>query len=172
MSSHESNKTLTFTLQLSKFGQNCANFSKNLLKIHKIDQIHPNSVPLEEIRSWAESFDRLMKCNDGRKVFQDFLRCEYSEENILFWTACEELKAERDSKMIAIKARDIYEDYISILSSKEVGVRVWLALLVHLSFSLVFEVKSILFILSILFINVPPLMYKKNHKEKPTSAND
>lgn len=59
---------------------------------------------------------------DGRKVFQDFLRCEYSEENILFWTACEELKKERDSKSIAAKARDIYEDYISILSSKEVSV--------------------------------------------------
>lgn len=58
---------------------------------------------------------------DGRKIFQDFLRCEYSEENILFWIACEELKAERDSKNIATKARDIYEDYISILSAKEVS---------------------------------------------------
>lgn len=58
---------------------------------------------------------------DGRKVFQDFLRCEYSEENILFWAACEELKQEKDSKSVAAKARDIYEDYISILSSKEVS---------------------------------------------------
>ena len=28
----------------------------------------------------------------GRRVFREFLRCEYSEENILFWMACEELK--------------------------------------------------------------------------------
>jgi hypothetical protein len=28
----------------------------------------------------------------GRRVFREFLRCEYSEENILFWLACEELK--------------------------------------------------------------------------------
>lgn len=55
-------------------------------------------------------------------MFQDFLRCEYSEENILFWSACEELKKERDSKNVAAKARDIYEDYISILSSKEVSL--------------------------------------------------
>lgn len=80
------------------------------------------SMPIEEVRSWAESFDRLMKCENGRKIFQDFLRCEYSEENILFWTACEELKAEKDAKSIATKARDIYEDYISILSSKEVRI--------------------------------------------------
>lgn len=114
------------------------------------------SVPLEEIRMWGDSFDRLMKCPGkcpvfqhfdldrlirpllnctkkvtnklvailsigGRKIFQDFLRCEYSEENILFWIACEELKSEKDSKSIATKARDIYEDYISILSAKEVS---------------------------------------------------
>lgn len=57
----------------------------------------------------------------GRKVFQDFLRCEYSEENILFWIACEELKTEKDAKSVATRARDIYEDYISILSAKEVS---------------------------------------------------
>lgn len=62
-----------------------------------------------------------MVMSDGRKVFQDFLRCEYSEENILFWIACEELKSEKDAKHVATKARDIYEDYISILSAKEVS---------------------------------------------------
>lgn len=56
----------------------------------------------------------------GRKVFRDFLRCEYSEENILFWLACEELKKESNPDVVEEKARFIYEDYISILSPKEV----------------------------------------------------
>lgn len=56
----------------------------------------------------------------GRKIFRDFLRCEYSEENILFWLACEELKQETNPEAIEEKARYIYEDYISILSPKEV----------------------------------------------------
>lgn len=56
----------------------------------------------------------------GRKVFRDFLRREYSEENILFWLACEELKKETNPEAIEEKARFIYEDYISILSPKEV----------------------------------------------------
>lgn len=56
----------------------------------------------------------------GRQVFREFLRCEYSEENILFWLACEELKKENNSDLIEEKARHIYEDYISILSPKEV----------------------------------------------------
>lgn len=58
----------------------------------------------------------------GRKVFRDFLRCEYSEENILFWLACEELKRESSPEVVEEKARIIYEDYISILSPKEVSM--------------------------------------------------
>lgn len=77
---------------------------------------------LDEIRSWGKSFDKLMRSSGGRKIFRDFLRCEYSEENILFWLACEELKKETNADAIEEKARFIYEDYISILSPKEVIV--------------------------------------------------
>ncbi|KAI5643259.1 regulator of G protein signaling domain-containing protein [Phthorimaea operculella] len=77
---------------------------------------------LEEIRSWGQSFDRLMRSAAGRKVFRDFLRGEYSEENIMFWLACEELKRETDPDAVEEKARFIYEDYISILSPKEVSL--------------------------------------------------
>lgn len=77
---------------------------------------------LEEIRSWGKSFDKLMRSSGGRKVFRDFLRREYSEENILFWLACEELKKETNPEAIEEKARFIYEDYISVLSPKEVFI--------------------------------------------------
>ena len=58
----------------------------------------------------------------GRKVFRDFLRSEFSEENILFWLACEELKKESSQEIVEEKARLIYEDYISILSPREVSL--------------------------------------------------
>ena len=58
----------------------------------------------------------------GRKVFREFLRSEYSEENMLFWLACEELKQEQNPEGVEEKARLIYEDYISILSPKEVSM--------------------------------------------------
>lgn len=77
---------------------------------------------LEEIRSWGKSFDILMRSPAGRQVFGDFLRCEYSEENILFWLACEDLKKECNPDAVEEKARIIYEDYISILSPKEVSL--------------------------------------------------
>lgn len=63
-----------------------------------------------------------MRSPGGRKIFRDFLRCEYSEENILFWLACEELKKQTNPEAIEEKARFIYEDYISILSPKEVSL--------------------------------------------------
>lgn len=62
----------------------------------------------------------MMNSPAGRNLFRDFLRTEYSEENLLFWLACEDLKNEQNKKQIEEKARNIYEDYISILSPKEV----------------------------------------------------
>ncbi|XP_026877417.1 regulator of G-protein signaling 19 isoform X4 [Electrophorus electricus] len=77
---------------------------------------------VEEMKQWAQSFDKLMKNPAGRNVFREFLRTEYSEENMLFWLACEDLKKEINKSAIEEKARMIYEDYISILSPKEVSL--------------------------------------------------
>ncbi|VVC26974.1 Hypothetical protein CINCED_3A017987 [Cinara cedri] len=78
--------------------------------------------PLDEIRSWSKSFDRLLRCPVGKAIFREFLRCEYSEENIMFWSAVEELKKESNTAILEEKSRSIYEDYISILSPKEVSL--------------------------------------------------
>nr|XP_023419206.1 regulator of G-protein signaling 20 isoform X2 [Cavia porcellus] len=77
---------------------------------------------LEEVSAWARSFDNLMVTPAGRNAFRQFLRTEFSEENMLFWMACEELKKEANKNIIEEKARIIYEDYISILSPKEVSL--------------------------------------------------
>lgn len=63
-----------------------------------------------------------MKSPVGRAVFREFLKCEYSEENMLFWLACEDLKKDNNPEVVEEKARLIYEDYISILSPKEVNL--------------------------------------------------
>ncbi|XP_004435759.1 PREDICTED: regulator of G-protein signaling 20 isoform X1 [Ceratotherium simum simum] len=80
------------------------------------------SPTLEEASAWAQSFDKLMLTPAGRNAFREFLRTEFSEENMLFWMACEELKKEANKNSIEEKARIIYEDYISILSPKEVSL--------------------------------------------------
>lgn len=61
-----------------------------------------------------------MCCPAGRNSFRQFLRTEFSEENMLFWLACDEFRKETNKSVVEEKARVIYEDYISILSPKEV----------------------------------------------------
>ncbi|XP_073487703.1 regulator of G-protein signaling 20 isoform X2 [Aquarana catesbeiana] len=80
------------------------------------------SPTLEDVYSWGQSFDKLMNTPAGRNAFREFLRTEFSEENMLFWMACEDLKKESNKNVIEEKARLIYEDYISILSPKEVSL--------------------------------------------------
>ncbi|XP_057354062.1 regulator of G-protein signaling 20-like isoform X2 [Manis pentadactyla] len=80
------------------------------------------SLTLEEVGTWAQSFDQLMFTPAGRNAFREFLRTEFSEENMLFWMACEELKKEANKNVIKEKANKIYENYISILSPKEVSL--------------------------------------------------
>ncbi|CAH1773348.1 unnamed protein product, partial [Owenia fusiformis] len=93
-------------------------------KDSKLENINEKDDPptLDEIKSWSDSFDKLMTCRGGRKSFREFLRSEYSEENMLFWLACEELKRHDNPEVVEEKARIIYEDYISILSPKEVSL--------------------------------------------------
>ncbi|VDP98886.1 unnamed protein product [Trichobilharzia regenti] len=57
----------------------------------------------------------------GQKTFREFLRSEYSEENIMFWLACEDIRKENNPEIVEEKARIIYEDFISILSPREVS---------------------------------------------------
>jgi len=44
---------------------------------------------------------------------------EFSEENLLFWLACEDLREEQNSERVCEKAQQIYDDYVSVLSPKE-----------------------------------------------------
>ncbi|XP_062836437.1 regulator of G-protein signaling 20 isoform X1 [Anolis carolinensis] len=93
------------------------------LRSETIANCEESSTPtLEEVDTWAQSFDKLMKTPAGRNAFREFLRTEFSEENMLFWMACEDLKRESNKSVIEEKTRLIYEDYISILSPKEVSL--------------------------------------------------
>ena len=51
-------------------------------------------------------------------VFRTFLRCEYSEENILFWLACEDLKKERSPELIEEKVSLVYRHKSLQIESK------------------------------------------------------
>lgn len=87
---------------------------------HVVRALRSPKPTLEEVRTWGQSFDKLMCCPAGRNAFRQFLRTEFSEENMLFWLACEEFSKDANKTPVEERARVIYEDYISILSPKEV----------------------------------------------------
>ena len=120
----------------------------------------PWSVDLTVI--FLSCINDLFSFSAGRKVFGDFLRCEYSEENILFWQACEDLKKEKNPEQVEEKARLIYEDFVSILSPKE-------ACYIHyicIHFSLF--VRAADFVMSLKNISTVFLLYSSgNHENLP-----
>ncbi|CAG9759333.1 unnamed protein product [Ceutorhynchus assimilis] len=79
-------------------------------------------VTMDELRGWGKSFDKLMKSSSGRKVFRNFLKGEYSEENILFWLACEDFKKHTDKAYTEKRSRLIFMHYIHPDSSTEVSL--------------------------------------------------
>ena len=96
-----------FSLELRKMGR-------------KIYLIAPTTNTLDLTDFFYTENHGAIFVSGGRRVFREFLRCEYSEENILFWIACEDLKKETSPEKVEEKARMIYEDYVSILSPREV----------------------------------------------------
>ncbi|XP_076831769.1 regulator of G-protein signaling 17 isoform X2 [Brachyhypopomus gauderio] len=91
-------------------------------KMDSIEAAEEQLPSLDEVVAWTRSFELMMRSTEGRDIFREFLRSEYSEENLLFWIACEELKKETNPSAVEEKARIIYEDYVSILSPKEVSL--------------------------------------------------
>ena len=49
------------------------------------------------VASWAVGFEKLLNDEMGLHVFTEFLKKEFSQENIQFWIECEKLKASTDS---------------------------------------------------------------------------
>ncbi|KAG7261020.1 hypothetical protein CRUP_012892 [Coryphaenoides rupestris] len=74
-------------------------------KMDSIETTDEQLPSIEEMGSWARSFEMMMRSLEGREIFREFLRSEYSEENLLFWLACEELKKETDPAAVSLDSR-------------------------------------------------------------------
>uniref|UniRef100_A0A671RTU1 Regulator of G-protein signaling 12-like n=1 Tax=Sinocyclocheilus anshuiensis TaxID=1608454 RepID=A0A671RTU1_9TELE len=76
------------------------------------------------IASWAVCFERLLQDPVGVRYFSEFLKKEFSEENILFWQACEYFShvPETDKKQLSQKAREIYNSFLSSKATTPVNI--------------------------------------------------
>ncbi|KAM8875209.1 regulator of G-protein signaling 5-like [Spinachia spinachia] len=95
------------------------NTSKTILHLKKRKSYRPTA---DEVQQWAQSLDKLLCHKYGKTVFFVFLKSEFCEENIEFWTACEDLRNITSQKALASKANSIYEEFIRNEAPKEVNL--------------------------------------------------
>ncbi|XP_067354246.1 regulator of G-protein signaling 12b isoform X3 [Channa argus] len=76
------------------------------------------------VASWAVCFERLLQDPVGVRYFSEFLKKEFSEENILFWQACEFFShvPENDKKQLSQQAREIYNSFLSSKATTPVNI--------------------------------------------------
>ncbi|XP_034737340.1 regulator of G-protein signaling 4-like [Etheostoma cragini] len=74
-----------------------------------------------EVKKWEESFSHLMNSQKGRTVFGNFLRSEFSEENMDFWIACEDYK-KCSPLELEIRAKQIYQQHVEANAPNEVNI--------------------------------------------------
>ncbi|XP_034127313.1 regulator of G-protein signaling loco isoform X6 [Drosophila guanche] len=63
--------------------------------------------------SWGGSFERMLQDAAGMQTFSEFLKKEFSAENIYFWTACERYRLIESEAERAIQARDIFGKHLA-----------------------------------------------------------
>ncbi|CAB1351756.1 unnamed protein product, partial [Coregonus sp. 'balchen'] len=76
------------------------------------------------VASWAACFERLLQDPIGVRYFSEFLKKEFSEENILFWQACEYFShiPATDKKQLSQRAGEIYNSFLSSKATTPVNI--------------------------------------------------
>lgn len=76
----------------------------------------------EEISQWCDSLERLLTSKYGMKIFQTFLKSEFSDENLEFWVVCEDYKKIRSSFRMSSRAKKIFKRYIQPEAPREINI--------------------------------------------------
>jgi hypothetical protein len=113
---HVKKRSLTSEVRdrLSSLGRRCIE-----LALSSKDSSSKPSV--DTIRCWANSLDSLLADKFGRQCFHEFLKSEFSEENVEFWIACEEFKNLKTPNLTA-PAQKIFNEFIAHQAPREINI--------------------------------------------------
>ncbi|XP_066586671.1 regulator of G-protein signaling loco isoform X2 [Prorops nasuta] len=76
----------------------------------------------KSVHSWANGFEKLLADPKGLQTFAEFLKKEFSHENIYFWAACERYKDTEDLTSRQKLAFQIYQRHLSNTAAEPVNV--------------------------------------------------
>lgn len=71
---------------------------------------------------WGNSFEKLLEDASGLHTFAEFLKKEFSAENIYFWTACERYRKLNDHSERTKEANAIFSKHLATGASEPVNV--------------------------------------------------
>ncbi|KAF6216900.1 hypothetical protein GE061_001250 [Apolygus lucorum] len=74
------------------------------------------------VSAWATSFEKLLEDQFGLHIFAEFLKKEFSHENIYFWVACEKYKNITDPFERKHVAREIFDRHLGLGALEPVNV--------------------------------------------------
>ncbi|KAK7138919.1 hypothetical protein R3I93_016131 [Phoxinus phoxinus] len=76
----------------------------------------------KEMENWAKSLDALLDSRVGVTVFEAFLRSEFSDENLQFYSACRQYSQSSNKFSLHRRAKMISETYIQPGAPREVNL--------------------------------------------------
>ncbi|KAJ0032719.1 hypothetical protein NQD34_002800 [Periophthalmus magnuspinnatus] len=76
----------------------------------------------DDVLHWAQSLDHLLSHKYGKAAFFIFLKSEFCEENIEFWSKCEEYRTLKSKEDLEARANIIYEEYVCCEAPKEINL--------------------------------------------------
>ncbi|TMS09802.1 regulator of G-protein signaling 13 [Larimichthys crocea] len=91
-------------------------------RLRSSQAFNTEGLSFEEMSQWSQSLERLLSSKYGMKIFQAFLKSEFSDENIEFWLMCEDYKKIKSSFRMSSKAKKIFKRYIQAEAAREINI--------------------------------------------------
>ncbi|XP_034038860.1 regulator of G-protein signaling 13-like [Thalassophryne amazonica] len=95
---------------------------KSRLQCRLSQSSNNNGLCFEEMSQWSHSLEQLLSSKNGLKIFQAFLKAEFSDENIEFWLVCEDYKKIKSSFRMSSRAKKIFKRYIQAEAPREINI--------------------------------------------------
>ncbi|XP_017886378.1 regulator of G-protein signaling loco isoform X1 [Ceratina calcarata] len=90
--------------------------------LHGSRELCEKNTDCKNIHAWASGFEKLLEDPKGLQTFAEFLKKEFSHENIYFWAACERYKDTKDVTTRRKLANQIYQRHLSTTAAEPVNV--------------------------------------------------
>ncbi|CAL1593041.1 unnamed protein product [Knipowitschia caucasica] len=97
-------------------------FTLLLKKNTRLMKNKPSRPSTDDVLRWGQSLDHLLSHKYGKAAFFVFLKSEFCEENIEFWSKCEEYRTLSSRKDLESRGNSIYQEFVCSEAPKEINL--------------------------------------------------